>query len=149
MSVAIVRKVVTFLSIALFFVALTQPCFDTKQEAGDVGEGFALLISGFFGLFSGTGLAWLANPALLASWICAFIKRPNRAFLFSLIASLFAWSFMGFTTIMVDEAGHFSAITNYRPGYWLWLGSNVVMTAGSLAVLIIGGYQSRRRVEKV
>ncbi|WP_413669604.1 hypothetical protein ACEN9X_06395 [Mucilaginibacter sp. Mucisp86] len=126
-----VTKVFKYLSILLFLTALIFPCFDTMAEEGEEGEGAAILLSGFFGFFSSAvGWSWLANPALWVSW-GYFTKKPRQSFLASAIAVLFALSFLFFKSIMINEAGGTSTIIKYRIGYWLWLGSSLVMLIGN------------------
>ncbi|MDP9076933.1 MAG: hypothetical protein M3O71_05880 [Bacteroidota bacterium] len=126
-------KVIMLISIALFLIALSQPCFDTEKEAGGDGEGFALLLSGFFGFFSSTtGLTWLANPALWLSWIFV-AKKPKLSLTASFISVLIGLLFMCCTDMIIDESGsNRSAIVGYRTGYWLWLASMFIMLIGNL-----------------
>lgn len=127
-----VTKVFKYISILLFLTALIFPCFDTMEEEGEDGEGAALLLSGFFGFFSTTaGFSWLANPALWMSW-SYFTKKPRQSFIASVIAVLFALSFLLFKTIMVNEAGGTSSVVKYRIGYWLWLASCLIMLIGNI-----------------
>ncbi len=79
----------------------------------------------------GATFTWLANPLLLASWL--FLgKEPGMALRLSLPATLLTLSFLLFGQIINDEAGHYTRITGYGPGYWLWVASAATAFLGSL-----------------
>ena len=130
----IILNVIRSISIVLFFVAMTQVCFDTENAPGESGEGAALVISGFFGFFSSvTGLTWLANPALWYSWV-QITRKPKHSLLASMLAIIISLSFLLCKNVIVNEGGGTSAITNIRIGYWLWLSSIGTMLIGNLIV---------------
>ncbi|HEY8927790.1 MAG TPA: hypothetical protein VIM55_01265 [Mucilaginibacter sp.] len=129
-----VSNVLRLLSIVLYVFALTQACFDTQAQAGESGEGIALLISGAFGFFSSAaGLTWLANPALWISWI--FMRRRYTLSMITSLASLIiGLLFLKVSEFMVNEGGTYSDITGYRIGYWLWLSSITLMFTANLYI---------------
>src|ERR1700749_3361966 len=87
MNRRLIPTILRVISIGLYLYALTQPCFDTQNEAGDNGEGMALVISGLFGLFTcAAGFTWLANPALWISWLT--MRSLHKISLFFNLASL-------------------------------------------------------------
>ncbi|TSD67157.1 hypothetical protein FFF34_007110 [Inquilinus sp. KBS0705] len=120
------------ISIAIFAVALIMPCFDTRAEDGDTGQGLLCLISGAFGFFSSfTGFIWVANPALLFSWI--YIRKDSWLSLSaSSIALFIGLLFLKCTEMTVNEGGGTSYITGYRIGYWIWLSSMMIMVIGNV-----------------
>jgi len=137
-------------SIVLFVMSLTQPAFSTS--AGYGGPGWLILIVGIFGPFAGgAGVCWLANPFLMLSWLTfvdktAVFKRIHKdgkelfwlnfvekavSLLFCFFAVIASSSFLLFTQIIINEAGHYGPITDRHLGYWLWLSSTIVMLMGS------------------
>ena len=130
----IIHNVIRSISIVLFFVAMTQVCFDTESAPGESGEGAALVISGFFGFFSSiTGLTWLANPALWYSWV-QITRKPKHSLLASMLAIIISLSFLLCNDVIINEGGGTSAITDVRIGYWLWLSSIGTMLIGNLII---------------
>ncbi len=133
----ILPNIIRTLSIALFMVALTQPCFDTENAPGDTGQGAALVISGFFGFFSSAaGLTWLANPALWFAWV-VIARKPGRSLYAGAMAMAMALGFLLCKDVMINEAGGVSNITNIRIGYSLWVGSIAVMLLGCVLLKFI------------
>src|ERR1700749_1443297 len=136
MSIAFLKQSLTRIiltaSIALFIISLTQICFDTENAPGEVGEGLAILFSGTFGFFlCPAGFTWLANPALLVSWI--YINRsPRKSLIASTLSTFLSFSFLLFTDVIVSEGGNTAKITNYRIGYWLWLTSSIIVLVFNL-----------------
>jgi hypothetical protein len=79
----------------------------------------------------GAILTWLANPAILVSWL-KFNKNLKQSLIASLAATLIALSFLLFNKIVDNEGGTYSKIISYKSGYWLWLLSCGVMFIGNL-----------------
>ena len=128
------NKIILFLSIGLFIFSLTQKCFCTNVSCGDSS---AALFSGTFGFFSSpAGFTWLANPAVLFSWIY-LNKKTRQSLIASIIAVALCISFLFFKRIMVDEAGNYGQIISYKSGYWLWMSSMVVMLIGNLTLHLL------------
>ncbi|MGZ3944222.1 MAG: hypothetical protein ACXVJB_04725 [Mucilaginibacter sp.] len=125
-------RITLIISIALFIFSLTQSCFNTENGPGEAGEGLAILFSGSFGFFlCPAGFTWLANPALLISWL--YINRnPRKSLIASVVATVLSFSFLLFTNIIVNEGGNTAKITTYRIGYWLWLTSALIMLVFNL-----------------
>ncbi|MDR1959787.1 MAG: hypothetical protein LBQ54_12215 [Planctomycetaceae bacterium] len=120
------------LSIILFLMSLTQPAFIVD---GGMYIGFLLLLIGWLGVGLGAGISWLANPLILVSWVTAGV--PGLSFVLSLLAALFAGSFLMFDEIIRDEGGGMEKIVGYSSGYWFWLFSMLVMLAGNTIRLIL------------
>jgi hypothetical protein len=84
----------------------------------------------------GASFSWLANPLLCLSW--TLLKgNPRGAIGASLMAVALSMSFLLFDEVISDEAGHYSTITEYKTGYWLWVGSSLTMLTGSLLLTYI------------
>jgi hypothetical protein len=136
MSIAFLKQSLTrtilTVSIILFIISLTQICFDTENGPGEAGEGLAILFSGSFGFFlCPAGFTWLANPALLVSWI--YINRnPRKSLIASILSTFLSFSFLLFTDVIVSEGGNTAKINSYRIGYWLWLTSSIIVLVFNL-----------------
>jgi hypothetical protein len=125
------------LSIVLFALSASQKCFCTERDCGEDWEGAALLISGVFGIgVTPVWFVWLANPALLFSWIF-FLNRIRLSLILSLVAFLICLSFLSFDQMMVNEGGSFSRITSYEAGYWIWTCSAFVLFVGNITRYIL------------
>jgi hypothetical protein len=119
-------KVSLLTSISFYFLSLPLICYCTIECASS----FLALAFGWLGVFEGgAGLTWLANPLLWFCWIGR--KNLNMSFYLSLFSTLISLSFMLFPTIMHNEAGHYSEITEYGLGYWLWVLSSLIMLSGN------------------
>jgi len=128
---------------ALFVAALTQDGYyidgpDPRAWAA----GWLLAAFGWLGILAGV-FTWIANPLLVASWICAFQKRKNISMFLSGASVLLMLSFLWRRTIITSEAPTYSRIISYQPGYWLWLGSAIVAFSGILLLP-----QSKKRPDR-
>jgi len=131
---ALRRKLFVAVSIGLFLVSLTQPCYCTTDDVNvaDAPRGIFLLLGGWMGVLFGI-LAWLANPALAASWLLLLFGESRKAALPFALASLgLGLSFLWHDDILVDERGGRATITGYAAGYWFWIASMAVMVAASV-----------------
>ena len=128
-----IKRSIVIISAILFLFSLTQKCYCTTSQCGD--SIMAFLLGWFAVLTGGAGISWIANPLLFTSWI-VFRKNIKISFFLSLLATLFAFSFLLFDTILANEAGHYQQIISYKAGYWLWVSSSVSMLAGTFLVLL-------------
>ena len=122
------KKYLLAFSIVLFLLSLTQKCYCTTSNCGDSIMvfllGWAAIVSG------GAGIAWIANPLLIASWLT--LKKHLRTSMFlSVFATLLALSFLLFDNIIDSESGHRHEIISYKAGYWFWTGSSICMLFGT------------------
>jgi hypothetical protein len=125
------KRVILISSISAFAISLTQECYCTTAS---YGNSVMALIVGPLGLcFGGAGFSWLANPLLFISWF-SFRKKPFKAVITGMISVVLMLSFLFFKQIISDEAGNYSTIVSYQLGYWLWLLSGGIMSAGSVLV---------------
>jgi len=98
-------KWVINLSLGLFFVSLTQPAYCTEGICQKNWAGVNLVLFGFLGPFTSfAGLTWLANPALIVSWV-SFYKNRKTSLIACALASCFALPFLFCTEIREDEGG--------------------------------------------
>lgn len=128
-----IKRVVLLTSLLLFLISLTQQCYCTPADCGD---SLIVLLLGWAALLSGgAGIAWLANPLLVASWIL-LRKNCKAAMFLSVAATLFSLSFLLFDSVIANEAGHKQPIISYKSGYWLWASSNLSMLIGSFYLML-------------
>jgi glycerol-3-phosphate acyltransferase PlsY len=119
-------------SVILFLLSLTQKCYCTTAECADSIMAFLL---GWAALFSGgAGLTWLANPLLFAAWL-TLNKKLKTSMLLSVFAALISLSFLLFDAVLDNESNQMHPVISYRPGYWLWTASALVMLAGTFVLM--------------
>jgi hypothetical protein len=122
-------------SLGLFLLSLTQAAYCVEGVCQRSWAGISLFLFGILGPFTSfAGLTWLANPALIISWI-SFYKNRKISFLSSAFACCFALLFLFCTQIREDEGGFLHTISGYRLGYWLWLTSSLTMLSGNIYLL--------------
>lgn len=123
--------VLTFsISVILLGISLSQDAYYTGDRQDSVGS--SSLIAFLFGWMNiaGPGISWLANPALIISYIQHSRGKLKHALYYSLAALLLCLIFLLFREIIVSEAGHTGEITGYGLGYWLWLSSISINAIG-------------------
>ena len=145
----LIRRVLYFLSIGLFLVAIIQPTYCTDGVGCSTSfSGLAILFSGAFGFFaSASSCTWLANPILFYSWY----KRNTdhkASLIASIISTVLACSFLFFKKVIVNEGGEENDITVYQLGYWLWLASSTSMLTGNLVIWFHERKSNYLRVER-
>ncbi|WP_160164131.1 hypothetical protein [Nafulsella turpanensis] len=86
----------------------------------------------------GAFICWLANPLLILSWLVFYKGNTKVPLVLSCLSTILAFSFLIFEEIMINEAGHYGAITGYGVGYWLWSLSSLIMVLGSLLTIFNG-----------
>ena len=123
-------------SIILLSIALTQDAYYTGKKEDSIGSGgiFAFLL-GWMNI-TAAGISWLANPALIISYIKHAKGKLKHALYFAIAALVFSLSFLLFNEIIVNESGSKSLITGYGPGYWFWLASIIADLAGIVIALV-------------
>jgi hypothetical protein len=116
------KRIFVAIAICVFFASFFLPAY-TNDGSNDA-EPIAIFLTGWMGIFCGSlaCIAWLANPLFFIALIL-FLRNRKAAALICLLAFLFAASFLLAHTIIKDEAGNYARITQYKAGYWLWLGS--------------------------
>lgn len=126
------RKRIWTLSLILLGISLLSPAYCTNGGCDDLGAGLACMLLGWLGalFMGGPYIAWFANPFLIAA-IFTNRKVPLLSFIFALIALAIGLTFLKGGEVLINEAGHKEYITGFHIGYWLWLGSMVLLAAAS------------------
>jgi hypothetical protein len=139
------RNIILILSISVFLISLTQPAFYTSaQEPGGWSDSFGLVWMGWMGvLYGGAGFSWLANPLILAAWIC-LSKYTNASLILSGLSLFYSLLFLFYKSIITGEDGHYSLITARKAGYWLWLMSIFIFAIGTLISFFIERKQTKQ-----
>jgi hypothetical protein len=128
------------LSATIYASCLPFDAYRTAWSDDSAMNGFGLLLIGWLGVLGGY-FEWLANPLLLATWVSLWIRKPQHAIFFGVLASFVAIAFIFRDKMLVNEAGHTARITFLGVGYWLWVVS--ILTAFVCSIVLT--VQSRRR----
>jgi hypothetical protein len=120
-------------AVGLFGVACFLPALKFPGE-NNFWPGGATFCMGFLGFLVGE-FGWLANFALIASWISMALAHYKTALVLSAIALLLALDTFALYVIAVpaDESGTNPPVhlQSLGPGFWLWLTSILVIVAGA------------------
>ncbi|MFO0936732.1 MAG: hypothetical protein U0798_09495 [Gemmataceae bacterium] len=130
-----------FLALSIFVFLLSRPFdgfyTDDRIPPRPSGPGMWLLLLGWLGVLDGIP-AWLANPALLITWLTMGFRIIRfLALACSLVALGFALSFLLNHDIMQNEGGARTNIVGYGPGYVIWITSMVIALFGCLIGLFV------------
>ena len=112
------KKTILIISSVLFVLSLTQKCYCTVAQCSD--SIMVFLLGWFAVLTSFAGISWLANPLLFAAWLM-LRKNLKASMILSMLATLFALSFLLVDSIAANENGQSQQIVSHQLGYWLWL----------------------------
>ena len=133
--------ILIWVSLALYAISLTQDGFYISGPNPEAwSPGFALLLVGWLALFDGV-VAWLANPALFASWLLFRRGKHAAAFISAMASLLLAASFLAHNEIMVSEAPTYETVISYGLGYGMWLAAS----AASIVASAVGWYERSNR----
>jgi len=119
-------------SIAMYAVCLTQVGYCTGRS--DCTPGYAVLLMGWLGVFGGA-FQWVANPVLGVAWVLGLFRQHRMSLFLVIAAALVALSFMLVPSVMKDEAGNMADVTSLGSGYWLWIGSMLVLGIADIVAL--------------
>lgn len=132
-------KLMFWLSILLYIISLGFAGYTTSNSNED-NLGYLLVLFGWSEVFAeGVGYVWLANPLLWYSWIT--MRNTYRSLLFGSLSMVLASTFMFSSKIMpIGTCGswldHLDCspvfIISKNSGYYFWLFSSIVLTAGNL-----------------
>ena len=123
------KRAFTAIVLCLFLISFILPAFYVDgPEKTAWSNSVALFFLGWIGVLAGSFscISWLANPLFIIA-VILFLRTRKLATFISLLATLFAASFLLAHTIIVSEAPTYASITGYGAGYWLWLASMVFL----------------------
>ena len=133
------KTAILSISILLFIISLTQPAFyiDRSNSPDGWSNSLGLVLIGWTGTLAGSGaaLSWIANPLIFVSWYNLF-RNIKASLITGIFAFIFSASFLLFKTVISNEAGHYSLISERKAGYWLWLTSISFFLAGLIIVYL-------------
>ncbi|MGV3538250.1 MAG: hypothetical protein ACO1OQ_00475 [Rufibacter sp.] len=144
-------KVTLAISSIIYICSLFQNGITFLDENGEgltTGSfsSIELLLYGGIGILGGgllEWIIWLANPFYFYS-IYLLILGKNNAANFILIGSILALSFRAWHEILVSESGRNATIISFDLGYYLWLGSFLLLLFG--AIIELRRYESSKRI---
>jgi hypothetical protein len=119
-----------WVSLILFGTSLILPAYYIK-ETHEPTLSMAHLLLGWLGLLAGY-YAWLANPIFLIAVIK--FQKPRTSYTLGVVALCLALSFLLHDKIITSEAPTYATITAYGWGYFLWVLSMIVFTAGQYSL---------------
>lgn len=126
-----VNNFVLIAGISLYAISL---CDDAYCTGNGCVQSIMTLLLGWAGVTSGgASISWIANPILIVAWRL-LAKNKRNAWLFGLLATIFSLSFLGFKTVIDDEAGNYRTIVKIGISYWFWVASCLVTFIGSVVV---------------
>ncbi|WP_341902263.1 hypothetical protein [Fluviicola taffensis] len=132
------KKYLWISSLSLFVLACFLPVYGTSQGPAEFGQGLFMFVLGWMEAFSENGavLSWFANPFFIIA-LCTTKKFPVTSVFFAAFAILTALCFLkGGKILLVLGSLHYGYLTQIRIGYWLWLGSMVVILFASIFKMI-------------
>ncbi len=134
MNAKIINRIFIFLSLIFLLISFSQKAYCVDGDCGESWSGLMCFLLGIFGIiFSLSAISWFLNPLLLISYLIP-IKNLNLK-LYLAVASVFlGLSFLFFSEIVKNEAGHYGKITGYELGYWLWILSSLINLIGILII---------------
>jgi hypothetical protein len=126
-------RLVLLVSVLLFILCLTQDGICIAGECSRYSP-VAMLAMGVMQFVVGNfsaGVAWFANPMLLLAWILLLCMLYQSAFGCSIGALAMALSLLFTRRVMASESGFAEQITDFAPGYWLWVWSMATAALGA------------------
>jgi hypothetical protein len=126
-------KTIVIISLTIFVFSLTQTALLCNDFNGArTYSSISMFLMGAICLLGGgllEWIVWLANPIYFIS-IMFFLRANSKAKLFSIISSVLAFSFLFWKELLAAENGRTASIETFKLGYYLWLMSFIVLTAG-------------------
>ena len=116
----------------MFFISLGGSTIISGQDKGFL-LGFVCLLFGWGASY----LAWYANPFIFLSGLLLLLNRPLWAAGSAAIAVGLCLTTFQIQTILINEAGTKGPVTGYGWGFYLWLGSSLVLLATSVTCLVM------------
>lgn len=128
-------------SLFLYLAACTLPCLEFRNGTIEVYYGYSILLQGWMAVLVGQ-VAWLANPAWLASMGFFIFRRWTLSLAFAALSLIFAaGSFLinrKSIVVLPDTPGRNLELSSLRIGFYVWLTSLVIIGAGAFYEKMIG-----------
>jgi len=132
-------------SLFLYLAACTLPCLEFRNGTIEIYYGYSILLQGWIAVLVGQ-IAWLANPAWLASMAFFIFRRWTLSLIFSALSLIFAaatfFIYRRELIILGDTPGRNVELGSLRIGFYVWLTSLIVIGAGALYEKMIGNRSS-------
>jgi hypothetical protein len=121
------------LSVLLYAAALAAPAFAGRAGAAVLVHGWREML---FARAAGplVAFAWLANPLLLASLLCACLRAWRIASALAVAALALGLAVSFGSHIIIEDEGPPLPMPHLGAGYWLWVSS----LAAALIAAILG-----------
>ncbi|PIQ20781.1 MAG: hypothetical protein COW65_12995 [Cytophagales bacterium CG18_big_fil_WC_8_21_14_2_50_42_9] len=137
--ISVALQIVLAISLIVYLCSLFKSgitYLDVTREGSFYGSytSLELLLYGGIGILGGgllEGVIRLANPFYYYS-IYLLILGKNEAIKFLVFSCLLALSFRAWNEILVPESGRNAEIISFQLGYYLWLGSFIILLLGIL-----------------
>jgi hypothetical protein len=128
-----IKTQILFLSVFLFAISLTQDAISFANESQSHSS-LLMLVFGALAILGGgfsEWLIWLANPIYFFSLFLMY-QEDKKSIFFAWISFALAFSFSFWKEILNNEAGSMAIISSLNTGYYLWVGSMLVLGIGGL-----------------
>lgn len=141
MNLKLIKVFTIIVSLSVFAFSLTKDAITIDYQGIKTVASYEYFLMGSTALLGGAILEqiiWLANPLCLFA-IFLLIKNNKLAQYFSLTALLLAASFSTWNQLLGAESGTMAQIKSLESGYYLWVLSIAILTAGNFLYFKIGG----------
>ncbi len=101
-------------SFALYGLSLVLPAVNGHA-------GIECLVAGWFGFGSGVGFSWLANLSLPAAWTCIGANAKSAGLVLCALTVVLMLSILANPFMMASTSGATTRITDFGPGYFVWI----------------------------
>lgn len=128
-----IKRIVT-VSVILFIISLTLTAINYEDYDGL--KSYSSISIFLFGSISflGGGLfewfIWLANPIYFIA-LLLLLKQKRLSIIFSILATVIAFSFATWNELLVSESGRMAKIESLGMGYVFWLLSFMILTTAT------------------
>jgi hypothetical protein len=135
------RRLALGTPLCLFAIACVTPSI----ELGDRWPGFGCVLLGWIAVLEGVP-AWLANPVVIAAWICLRQRFYRVAAALAAIAAVLALStcMLFRREIVIADSGATAKLSSLDVGFYLWMASMISVLAIALVLRSREGSSSSR-----
>lgn len=115
------RRIALLSSGLVYAISLFCPVFKLAEGNSSFLLGFVCLLFGF------GKLPWYANLFYFASLIALFLRKALLTVVLAVVAVALALTTLGIEEMPRNEADNMTAVVGYGPGFYLWLGSMLIV----------------------